>query len=286
MAHLDTTTTVMTSYRPEPNAPLLLNARTWRWGAMACFVTTALWLLGSWAAVRGLWSPGYEVDIAASLLFALVLLIAGMLAAWRGWQLTMAETLASNKLWLSVLLVRRDNAEQAAEAIENLCDALETLQRAWQPASELRAASTSTDLTRLDLISPELQPVLARQSALTQQLQSLQARLVNLQVKFGRGDPLDALAYDLHPLSDEYRQLESTLRQLFEELQAIEHSRAHQLDQHRQQQASQDPYAPWRTLLETALTQVEQARDLLARSLDQAPPMRSPHIDQFLGLRP
>jgi hypothetical protein len=39
-------------------------------------------------------------------------------------------------------------------------------------------------------------------------------------------------------------------------------------------------------LLETALTQLEQARILLARSLDQTPSGRPAHIDQFLGLRP
>jgi hypothetical protein len=117
------------------------------------------------------------------------------------------------------------------------------------------------------------------------QLQSLLARLVNLQVKFGRGDPLDALAYELQPLSQEHRELESRLGQLFEQLHAMERTRVDQLSQYREQQASQDPYGPWRLLLESALTQVEEARNLLAHSLDQAPPERSPHIDRYLGLR-
>jgi hypothetical protein len=286
MAHLDSTATLMTSYRPDPLDPRRSNARHWRLGAVACWLATALWLLGSWAVVSGAWAIGYEVDIAATLLCALLLLLAGLLTAWRGWQLGLDEAQASHKQWLSILLVRRDEAEQAAEAIESLCDALEDLQRAWQPVTGQRPPSSAPDVPRLDHISPALQPVLARQPGLTQQLQSLQARLVNVQVKFGRGDPLDALAYDLHPLSDEYRQLESALSQLFSELQSIEEQRADHLQQYQAQLDSQDPYAPWRTRLQAALTQVEQARALLARSLDQDPPLRPTHLDEFLGLRP
>ena len=269
----------MTSTRSAHNITWLANAGIWRWAATACLIATALWLTGSWAAMSGGLSLGYEVDVAATLLCALLLLIMGMLAAWRGWQLGLEDAQAANKLWLSVLLVRREDAEQAAESIE-------ALQRAWQPVTEHLQHPASPDTTRLDHISPDLQPVLARQSGLAQQLQTLQARLVNVQVKFGRGDPLDALAYDLLPLSDEYRQLESTLGLLFNELQAIDALRIDQLRQYRQHLASQDPYAPWRILLDTAMMQVAQARDLLARSLDQPPPMRPTHIDEFLRLRP
>ena len=275
----------MNSYRPAPpHAPSL--AQRWRWGAVLCLIATIVWLVGSWAIASGAGSVSYEVDMAATLLCAIGLMLAGTLAAWRAWQLGHDEAQASNKQWLSVLLVRRDEAEQAAEAIESLCDALEDLQRAWQPATGQLPRSNTIELARRDQISPVLQPVLARQPALAQLLQSLQARLVNVQVKFGRGDPLDSLAYDLQPLSDEYRQLESTLRHLFDELQSIEQQRADQLQRYRQHQDSQDPYAPWRVQLETALEQVTQARTLLARSLDQEPPLRPTHIDAFLGLRP
>lgn len=271
---------------PDTRSSLLTDARAWRWGAISLLLTTVAWLVGSWAATQG-WLPvNYEIDIPATLLCAVVLLMMGLAATWRGWQLALARAQASHKQWLSVLVVRREEAEQAAEAIESLCDALESLQHAWHPLTERLGQTASTEAGRLDLISPALQPVLSQQSELGEQLQSLQARLVNLQVKFGRGDPLDALAYDLHPLSHEYRQLESTLSQLFEQLQSMERTRVDQLNQYRQQQSSQDPYAPWRVLLESALTQVEQARALLARSLDQAPIQRSPHIDQYLGLRP
>ncbi len=286
MAHLDTTASHMNPARADHTPPLLSHPRLWRWGASACLIATTLWLMGSWASLTGRLRLGYEVDMAATLLCACVLLVMGMLSAWRAWQLGVEEIQASSKLWLSVLLIRRDEAEQAAEAIDALCDALETLQRAWQPVTEQRPHAEATDAARLDHISPELQPMLARQSELNQHMQSLQARLVNLQVKFGRGDPLEALAYDLHPLSDEYRQLDSCLRQLFDELQTTETVRRDQLQQYRQHLASQDPYAPWRALLETALTQLEQARTLLARSLDQPPSGRPTHIDQFLGLRP
>jgi len=286
MAHLDTTATCMNPSRPEHPHPLLVNPRAWRWGAGACLITTALWLMGSWAALSGRWSLGYEVDVGATLLCAVVLLGFGLLATWRGWQLGVEEMQAAHKLWLSVLLVRRDEAEQAAEAIDALCDALETLHRAWQPVSAQAPHALAADAARLDHISPDLQPLLSRQSDLTQHMKSLQARLVNLQVKFGRGEPLEALAYDLQPLSDEYRQLNATLNLLFNELQATDTSRRDQLQQYRQHLASQDPYAPWRSLLETALTQLEQARILLARSLDQTPSGRPAHIDQFLGLRP
>lgn len=285
MAHLDTTAIRMNSTRPDHPASRLANARAWRWTASACLAATAVWLLGCWAALVGGLSLGYDVDVPASLLCALLLLALGMLSAWRGWQLGLVDLQASNKRWLSVLLVRRQDAEQAAEAIEALCEALEALQRAWQPMPEQRPPMLATDVARLDHISPELQPVLARQADLTQHLQAFQARLVNLQVKFGRGDPLDALAYDLHPLTDDYRQLEASLSQLFDELQSIEALRSDQLRQYRQHLGSQDPYAPWRNLLDTALTQLEQARALLASSLDQPPPQRSTHIDQFLGLR-
>ena len=271
---------------PDTQPSLLTDARIWRWGAIALLLTTLAWLMGSWAAIQGWLSVSYDIDIPATLLCAVTLLLMGLAAAWHGWQLALAQVQASHKQWLSVLLVRREEAEQAAEAIESLCDALESLQHAWHPLTERLGQTASNESGRLDLISPALQPVLSQQSALGEQLQSLQARLVNLQVKFGRGDPLDALAYDLHPLSHEYRQLESTLSQLFDQLQSMERTRVDQLNQYRQQQSSQDPYAPWRVLLESALTQVEQARTLLASSLDQAPPQRSPHIDQYLGLRP
>ena len=276
----------MTLHRSPPALQASSAPQRWRWGAAACLIVAFVWLIGSWAIASGIWSVNYEVDMAATLLCALVLLLACTVAAWRAWQLGGDEAQASNKLWLSVLLVRREEAEQAAEVIESLCDALEGLERAWQPATDQLPRPNTSEVARLDQISPELQPVLARQTHLAQQLQSLQARLVNVQVKFGRGDPLDALAYDLQPLSDEYRQLESTLSHLFDELQAIEKRRADQLDWYRQQQDSLDPYAPWRAQLETALSQMALARTLLARSLDQEPPLRPTHIDEFLGLRP
>lgn len=267
-------------------SPWLMDARPWRWGSVALLLATVLWLTGSWAAARGWLTLSYDIDVPATLLCALLLLLLGLGAGWRCWQLSLGETHATHKQWLSVLLVRREQAEQAAQAIEFLGDALESLQQAWQPLTERLGHVTSADTHRLDLISPALTPVLSEQSAVSLQLQSLQARLVNLQVKFGRGDPLDDLAYELHPLSQEHRELESRLGRLFEQLQAIERSRVDQLSQYREQQASQDPYGPWRLLLESALTQVEEARNLLAHSLDQAPPERSPHIDRYLGLRP
>jgi hypothetical protein len=273
-----------TSIDSSPSS--ITGARLWRWGTFALLLATVIWLSGSWAAARGWLTLSYEIDMPATLLCALMLLLLGLATGWRCWQLSLGQTHAAHKQWLSVLLVRRDKAEQAAQAIESLSDALESLQQAWQPLTEQLGGVTSAETTRLDLISPALEPVLSEQAELSGQLQTLQARLVNLQVKFGRGDPLDTLAYELNPLSQEYRQLESRLSQLFERLQAIERTRVDQLSQYREHQASQDPFGPWRLLLESALTQVEEARNLLANSLDQAPPQRSPHIDRYLGLRP
>jgi signal transduction histidine kinase len=264
----------------------LTDARAWRWVCAALLLATVAWLMGSWVATRGWLSLRYDIDMPATFLCALVLLLLGLGAGWQCWQLTGGQTQATHKQWLSVLLVRREQAEQAAQAIESLGDALESLQQAWQPLTEQLGHVTAAETSRLDLISPDLEPVLSVQSEMSGQLQSLQARLVNLQVKFGRGDPLDALAYELTPLSHEVRDLESRLGQLFEQLQAIERTRVDHLSLYRDHQASQDPYGPWRLLLESALTQVEEARNLLAHSLDQAPPHRSPHIDRYLGLRP
>jgi len=285
LAHLDSLQSRMMNTSPD-TSPWLMDARPWRWGSVALLLATVLWLTGSWAAARGWLSLSYDIDVPATLLCALLLLLLGLGAGWRCWQLSLGETHAAHKQWLSVLLVRREQAEQAAQAIDALSDALESLQQAWQPLTQQLGYITANETGRLDLISPTLAPVLSDQSDLAMHLQSLQARLVNLQVKFGRGDPLDALAYELTPLSDEYRQLESRLGQLFERLQAMEQKRVDQLSQYRELQASQDPYAPWRLLIESALTQVEEARNLLAHSLDQAPPQRSPHIDRYLGLRP
>lgn len=269
-----------------PPSNWLADARIWRRCCVILLAATVVWLLGSWVATRGWMAPSYEIDVPATLLCALLLLLVGLAAGWRSVQLATELTHASHKQWLSVLLVRRDEAEQAAEAIDSLCDALESLQRACRPLPHQTGAMVNVESERLHRISPDLHPVLAQQAELTRQLQSLQARWVNLQVKFGRGDSLDALAYELQPLSHEHRQLESSLTQLFEQLQGLEHERVTQLDLYRQQAASQDPAAAWQTLLESALTQVDQARTLLARSLDQVAPERSPHIDQYLGLRP
>lgn len=264
----------------------MTDVRVWRRGAIALLSVTAVWLVASWAALHGWLTVTYEIDVPATLMLAFCLLVLGLLAIWRVGQLERGQTDITHKQWLSVLLIKRDEAEQAAQALELLCEALESLDRAWLVTPERGVLPGTPDTTRLDHISPSLEPVLSRQAALNHQMQSLQARLVNLQVKFGRGDSLDALAYDLNPLSHEYRQVESALNQLFGELQTIEHARADQLGRYHQERAHQDPYAPWRELLESALTQVEQARQSLARSLDQPPPQRSRSLDQYLGLRP
>jgi hypothetical protein len=270
----------------DSSSPWLTDARWWRWGAMALMAASVAWLGSSWAAVRGWLSLSYDLDIPATLLCALVLLLLGLAASWRAWHLSWQQNQSTHKQWLSVLLVRREQAEQAAQAIESLSEALESLQRAWHPETQKLGHVASHDAQRLELISPTLEPVLSQHTDLTAQLHALQARLVNLQVKFGRGDPIDALAYELNPLTQEYRQMESRLAHLFEQLQALELTRVNQLNLYRDHMASQDPYAAWRLQLEAALTQVDEARTLMAHSLDQAPPQRSQHIDRFLGLRP
>lgn len=273
----------------QPISPLSLrsNARVWRLSAAVLLLATAVWLIGSWAATHNWLDLPYVIDVPATFLLALVLLALGLLAAWHSWQLEQAQAHDGHKQWLSVLLVKREEAEQAVDAIESLFDALELLQQAWRPGSEDQSPLIAlTHASPLNLISPALQPVLSLQPEVTQQLQSLQARLVNLQVKFGRGDSLDTLAYDLQPLSQEYRHLESALNQLFSELQSLERHRIDQLDRLHQQQSAQDPYAEWRMQVESALAHVDRARQALARSLDQTPPARAPHLDDYLGLRP
>lgn len=276
----------MTHPQPDHMSSWMNDIRVWRRSAIALLSASAVWLIVSWAAIRGWLTVTYEIDVPATLLLAFLLLSAGLLALWRVGQLESSQGDIAHKQWLSVLLVKRDEAEQAVQALESINDSLESLERAWLDTPEHAAQPVMQDSSRLKLISPELEPVLSLQTALNQQMQALQARLINLQVKFGRGDSLDALAYDLNPLSHEYRQLESALNQLFIDVQTIELARADQLNRYCLELNQQDPYAPWRELLESALQQTQQARQALARSLDQPPPMRTRSLDQYLGLRP
>lgn len=274
--------------RTPPSTPLTLfaNRRAMQWVAAVLWASALGWLLGSWGATQGWLSLPYTVDVPATLLCAALMLALGMAAAWRFWQLEQGHAQAARKDWLSVLLFKREEVDRAAQALEQIGELLESSQLARPTHNGPRTDMAVLHADQLQRISPELQPVLSRQSELRQHMQSFQARLVNLQVKFGRGDSIDALAYDLQPLSHEHQQLDSSLSQLFDELQALERARTDQWTQYHQQRAEQDPDAAWRGLLESALSQLEHARRALARSLDEAPPERRVRLDDYLGLRP
>ena len=237
--------------------------------------------------MRGLLPLGYEVDVPATLLCAIALCMLAGWAAWTSWHRERELLESAQRQWLSLMMVRREDAETAAEHLESVCDLLEALVQSWHPVAinhPLPPALVRSE--RLDHISPALAPWLSRRSELEHHLHALQAGLVNLQVKFGRGDPLDALAYDLSTLSDEYQQLASTLESMLNTLQDLESQREQALAQHHSRLTSEDPYAPWRHTINSALAHMETSRTLLARSLDKPLSPRPPHLDQFLGLRP
>ena len=253
------------------------------WSLLSRLLWLALlvWIAAGWAAVAGHWSVGYPVDAAATMLMALPLAAAAMVSAWQGQRLALLQAQATHKQWLSVLLVKRDQAERAAETLETLCESLDLLaRRCRQPTAQDAPVPLPTERAHAPLNEALIVPLVEQEQALRPLLQAVRARLINLHVRMGRGDPVEGLGFEVQSLADEFQQVEHRFNTVFGHVNRMQQ----QLDDLAHTESLPDPYGELRPWLQSALDDLAQARRLLAETLGQPLTPSPSGLDDALGL--
>lgn len=263
-------------------SPLSVPHRSlWPWLSAALWLALLLWIVAGWAAVAGHWSLGYAVDGAATLLMAAPLALAAGLATRQAQRHALAHAQDAHKQWLSVLLVKRDQAELAADALEVLRDSLARLSDACRPpdanGADAPAVGPASEATRWQ---PDLLQVVAQEDVLRPLTHAVRARLINLQVRIGRGDPLESLSFEIQPLADEFQQIERTLQSLFQQVDTLVKA----CEAPSAPAGVPDPLADLRPWVHSAIDEATRVRELLASTLDQPLPPAPSTLDEALGL--